>query len=278
MSLHIELGTGNMRSIPSSPGIYVVSLSNEEPISVNADRPFADRCVFVTKANCKFGRAVNLARRHQNYVKTFGAQHVTFEVVALTDNPAMLEAAIGARLASYRVRGRTGRANEWLVGITAGEVKQVIIEIVAAQKNSASIAPVSTVQQRAPRRSSRSEGIVSGFSASPAQVTAAATYLRAAGMPVSLLRDLHHFARRTETYPSTIKYFGGKTDLGATNRAYGARLLFVEQRHRAGGASFESLAREALRRFSMNTDAQPLHRANMRKPASRVSPAAHFER
>ena len=254
-NLTLTSGTGNMQSIPSSPGIYVVSLSNEEPISVNADRAFADRCVFVTKANCKFGRAVNLARRYRDYVKTFGAQHVTFEVVAFTDNPALLEAAICTRLANHRVRGQTGRANEWLVGITAREVKQVILEIAATQGASAAIAPVSAAQPLGPRRPPRSNGLASASSASPALVAAAAAYLQTAGMPVSLLRDLHHFARRTETYASTIRYFGGKTDLGPSNRAYGARLLFVEQSHRAGGVSFESLAGEALRRFPMSTDA-----------------------
>ena len=244
-----------MQSLPSSPGIYVVSLSNEEPISVNADRAFADRCVFVTKANCKFGRAVNLARRYRDYFKTFGAQHVTFEVVALTENPALLEAAICARLANHRVRGQTGRANEWLVGITAGEVKQLILEIAATQGASAAITRAPAAQPLEPRRPPRSNGLATAPSASPASVAAAAVYLQAAGMPVSLLRNLHHFASRTETYASTVRYFGGKTALGPNNRAYGARLLFVEQAQRTGGVSFESLVGEALRRFPMSTDA-----------------------
>jgi hypothetical protein len=244
-----------MQSIPSSPGIYVVSLSNELPISVNAGRAFAHRCVFVTKANCKFGRAQNLARRYRDYIRTFGAQHVSFEVVALTENPALLEAAISARLANHRVRGPTGRPNEWLAGITASEVRQLILELAAEQRGFAASATVSQVQLPSRRTLPRANAFASAPTASPALVAAAASYLQAAGMPVSLLRDLHHFARRTETYASTIKYFGGKSDLGPNNRAYGARVLFVEQGHRAGGMSFESLAVEALRRFPMRADA-----------------------
>ena len=243
-----------MQVIPSCSGIYVVSLSNEEPISVNAGRFFGDRCVFVTRANCKFGRAVNLARRHRDYVKTFSAEYVTFEVAAFTDNPAELEATIAMRLAKYRVRGRTGRMNEWLVGITAPEVKQVILEIAAAGRTSAASEAVSAAHLRGPLRPQRSKAL-SASTTSPSQVAAAAAYLHAAGMPVSLLRDLHHFGRRTETYASTIRYFVGKTDLGANNAAYGARLLFVEQGHRAGSVSFEWLAGEALRRFPMSTGA-----------------------
>jgi hypothetical protein len=117
--------------IPPCSGIYVVSLSNEHPISVNANRPHADRCIFVTRANCKFGRAENLARRYRDYVRTFGACYVAFEVVVLTDSHAQLEAAVATRLQDFRVRGLTGRLNEWLVGITPESVKSIIFETAA---------------------------------------------------------------------------------------------------------------------------------------------------
>jgi hypothetical protein len=39
-------------------GIYIVTLNNPHPISVNAnDRRVADRAIKVTKDNCKVGKA-----------------------------------------------------------------------------------------------------------------------------------------------------------------------------------------------------------------------------
>lgn len=54
--------------LQSLPGVYILEMLNEEPISVNADRPaIAERCIKVTRANCKYGQAVNLARRQRDY-------------------------------------------------------------------------------------------------------------------------------------------------------------------------------------------------------------------
>lgn len=109
--------------LPPLPGVYVVELLNEEPISVNANRPgIAVRCIKVTRANCKYGRAVNLARRQRDYHKTFGNQNVRFRFFAVTEQHAAVEALVGQRLAAYRVPGATGRANEWLQGIGAHNV------------------------------------------------------------------------------------------------------------------------------------------------------------
>jgi hypothetical protein len=239
-----------MQSLPSSPGLYVVSLSNEHPISVNADRAHAGQCIFVTKANCKFGRAQNLARRYRDYVKTFGAEYVTFEVVAFVDNPVVLESAVASRLTEHRMKGASGRMNEWLAGITLPALKKLISEEVT--KHAA--APLSATSDPPRARSSPADTppsrlLITGAdpAGSPAEVVASATYLQGAGMPVAVLRDLHHFSQRTETFASTIRYFGGKRNLGRANQLYAARLLFVERGHREGRAGFEALASKALR-------------------------------
>ena len=243
-----------MKSIPSTPGIYVVSLSNEHPISVNADRAYADQCIFVTKSNCKFGRAQNLARRYRDYVKTFGVEYVTFEVMALTDNPASLEAALASRLITHRIRGTSGRMTEWLTGITVEALKQLIFEELATNRSATLCAPLPEPRACAPASLAmeavgRPPTAAINPGASPSMVVAAATYLQEAGMPVELLRDLHHFTRRTETFASTIRYFAGKQNIGQANQIYAARLLYVEQEHRSKKAAFEKLATEALHCF-----------------------------
>ena len=110
-------------------GIYIVTLNNKEPISVNAqDSRIAHKTIKVTRANCKFGRAKVLKGREKNYFKTFGEHNVNFMPVALIENFAYAENAVLARLDQYRMRGRTGRKNEWLEGITAEQVLIIVLE------------------------------------------------------------------------------------------------------------------------------------------------------
>ena len=242
-----------MPPTPPLPGIYVVSLSNEHPISVNADRPRADQCIFVTKANCKFGRAQNLARRHRDYIRTFGAENVTFEVIVLTESPAHLEAAASARLSNFRMRGLSGRLNEWLAGTTLAEVKRVIVEVAAQQPTlQADRTPAVQVDNRDAERCAPP---VSRASASESEIAGAARYLRNAGMSLQLLKDIHHYPSRTETYSSTLKYFSVKRNLRPVNIAYGTRLLYLEQAHRISGGPFETLVSEVLALYPLSSDA-----------------------
>jgi hypothetical protein len=118
-----------MQELHRGPGVYVVSLTNEHPISVNADRPgIADRCIKVNRDNCKFGKALNLQARARNYGKTFGPHYVRFFAVAAVSTPAVVESIVGAELMPFRMRGATGRPNEWLAGMTASQVQEVVIE------------------------------------------------------------------------------------------------------------------------------------------------------
>ncbi len=113
-------------------GLYVVTLTNEHPISVNANDPrLAGRCIEVTRANCKFGRAKRLAARERTYCAVFGAEHVRFKCIARVDEIAMAERLVLHELAAWRVRGKTGRRNEWLEGITGEEVERIALRTLA---------------------------------------------------------------------------------------------------------------------------------------------------
>jgi len=110
-------------------GIYIVTLNNSEPISVNANDPrIADKAIKVTKSNCKFGKTKSLKARERNYFKVFGAGNVTFMPIALMDDFALAEKAVLAKLDRYRMRGKSGRKNEWLEGIDAKAVLELVLQ------------------------------------------------------------------------------------------------------------------------------------------------------
>ena len=99
-------------------GLYLVTLLNEEPISVNAHDPhIAERCIRVTRANCKLGKARDFERRARNYEKTFGAGSVVFRPIAVIDAIGPAERCILRALSPWRMREISGRRTEWLEGI-----------------------------------------------------------------------------------------------------------------------------------------------------------------
>ena len=112
-------------------GLYIDTLNNEIPISVNAhDKRIADKCIKVTKQNCKFGKANNFELRRKNYFKTFNEKNVNFIPIArvkLEELP-IIEKMILQKLDAYRMRGNTGRKNEWLENISFERVKEVALE------------------------------------------------------------------------------------------------------------------------------------------------------
>ena len=113
-------------------GLYIVALNNEQPISVNAHDPrIAARCIKVSRLNCKVGKAASLAGRERNYWKTFGAGNVPFTPVAYVHGIAVAERIVLTHLSPWRVRGLTGRKNEWLVGIEPVEVQRIVLAVLA---------------------------------------------------------------------------------------------------------------------------------------------------
>jgi len=109
-------------------GLYIVTLNNIAPISVNANDPrIASKCITVTSANCKFGKAKNLVIRARNYEKVFGPENVNFFPIAALEEIASAERTVLAQLSQWRVRGSSGRKNEWLVGIRPKELERIVI-------------------------------------------------------------------------------------------------------------------------------------------------------
>ena len=113
-------------------GIYLVTLLNEIPISVNAHDPrIAHKCIKVDKTNCKIGKAKILEERKKNYFKTFKEDNVNFRVLAklgLSDIK-IAEKAILTELDQFRIRGSTGRANEWLQNICPDDAIRIVVQI-----------------------------------------------------------------------------------------------------------------------------------------------------
>lgn len=85
---------------------------------MNAQDPrVADKAIKVTKANCKVGKANILEARKMNYHKTFGIENVNFVPIARLSDIDTAEKAILDALDGHRMKGKTGRKNEWLEGI-----------------------------------------------------------------------------------------------------------------------------------------------------------------
>lgn len=105
-----------------APGLYIVELGNIEPLPVNAhDARRSERCIRVCRDNCKLGKARDLAARERNYRRTFGWALARFRPIALLEDIEHAERIALGALSGWRLRGSTGRRNEWLAGISADE-------------------------------------------------------------------------------------------------------------------------------------------------------------
>lgn len=109
--------------------LYIVTLRNEHPISVNAhDARVASRSMSVTRENCKVGKARSLERRKENYDKTFGSENVCFCPIVEVDDLDRAERVVLAKVKRFRVIGNSGRRNEWLAGLEASMLERMILE------------------------------------------------------------------------------------------------------------------------------------------------------
>lgn len=110
-------------------GLYLVTLLNVVPISVNAhDARMAQRCIHVTRVNCKVGKARRLESRARNYARTFGSHNVVFRPIALMEGVEAAERIILRALSAWRVRGHSGRLTEWLDGIDALNAERIALQ------------------------------------------------------------------------------------------------------------------------------------------------------
>ena len=122
--------------VPAVAGIYMVTLLNEEPISVNRQDPrIAQKAIRVRRGHIKVGKAKNLAGRRRNYQKTFNAENVEFWPILTCKDAdlADLERALKDRFRPFRIRGRTGRLNEWMENVSSQTVVATIWEVVRTQ-------------------------------------------------------------------------------------------------------------------------------------------------
>lgn len=99
--------------------------------------------------------------------------------------------------------------------------------------------------------SERSEMAKEPLGVTPARLVEAARYLESVGLSLDQLRKLHHSQRNDASFATTYSYFTSKYSLLSNNLLYGARLVHIEERHRAGGRDFAMLVNEALELFPL---------------------------
>ena len=62
-----------------------------------------------------------------SYEKVFGAENVNFIPIAALEDIIQAERLVLGLLSEWRVRGVTGRKNEWLCGVSAEKVRRIAI-------------------------------------------------------------------------------------------------------------------------------------------------------
>lgn len=119
-----------MKYIKNKSGLYIVTLNNITPIPVNAhDSRRSHKSIKVNYLNCKFGKAKCLMKRKRNYEKTFGAENVNFYPFVFMQEFDVAEQIVLKELYSFRIKGLTGRRNEWLKDIDQETLYRVIYTV-----------------------------------------------------------------------------------------------------------------------------------------------------
>ena len=114
-----------------SSGIYIVSLNNAEPISIQqGDSRYDNKDVFkANNKNIKIGKASDFMKRAKNYDKTFGKDNVNFEPLIITDDFENAEQKILDAVKEYReTNPYSGRKLEWLSGISMLKAKELLFD------------------------------------------------------------------------------------------------------------------------------------------------------
>ena len=74
----------------------------------------------------KVGKAQSLEGRRGNYVKDFPSCNVQFRTIAHTEDIRAAERAVKQAIQPYRMRSPKGGLMEWLEGIPAGRVRELV--------------------------------------------------------------------------------------------------------------------------------------------------------
>lgn len=113
-------------------GIYIVRLTNDEPIPVTRDRRYIDICARVNKENIKFGKATDFERRKGDYISDLGEENVIFERLYKIKDITKAKRLVRRKLAPFQKLSPKGGRLDWLEGITCQEVKIRIAEVIEA--------------------------------------------------------------------------------------------------------------------------------------------------
>ena len=112
-------------------GIYIVTIDSWTPVPVTQDKRYVDACARVDHTNVKVGKAQSLEGRHGNYVKDFPTCNVQFRPIAHTEDIQAAESAVKQAIQPYRMRSPKGGLMEWLEGIPAGRVRELVLAALA---------------------------------------------------------------------------------------------------------------------------------------------------
>ena len=114
-----------------SSGIYIVTIDSWTPVPVTQDKRYVDICARVDHTNVKVGKAQSLEGRHGSYVKDFPSCNVQFRPIVHTEDIRAAERAVKQAIQPYRMRSPKGGLMEWLEGIPAGRVRELVLAALA---------------------------------------------------------------------------------------------------------------------------------------------------
>ena len=134
---------------PISSGIYVVTLNNRAPISINAQDPrCADKVYKANYKNVKVGKAKSLKSRMGNYFKTFGEENVNFLPIIITKDFDKAEKIIMKELDNFRVRNPVSNVKtEWLISITRDRAVEIVVKKIYQSNITYTLADGITVEE-----------------------------------------------------------------------------------------------------------------------------------
>lgn len=239
------------QSIPTSSGLYFVTLAGDELVPVDRNPRRIESCIKVNCLNSKFGKAENLRSRYRAYQGTFGAARVTFEVLLETHHHHEIEQRLKAKFEPYLMRGRSRRANEWLYNIEPSAARAIAKQVCAE----ADLIEVDGMPEKAPvpplleGQASSNPDRFSGT-----EIVKALEYLQQKFFSKSLIVLLHHSKKRSETVGAALNYFRKfeNASFKIKNRVYGQRLIFVATAHQQRRGTFPELTDQAIQEFPLS--------------------------
>lgn len=113
-------------------GIYIVQLLNDDPIPVTRDPRYVSICATVNRENIKIGKALDFDIRKKNYYADFDRENVIFEALYKIEDIKTAEGLIKQKLRPYQKQSPKGGRLEWLEGISYGDAKEAIAEVIKA--------------------------------------------------------------------------------------------------------------------------------------------------